>query len=56
MESFPTNSLVAYSISGQAVIPLGTLITYKIIDHKVMDFGVFDRNAGGQPIFVFLRN
>jgi len=56
MESFPTNSLVAYSNERQATVPLGTLITYKVIDRKVMDFGVFDRNAGGQPIFVFLRN
>jgi hypothetical protein len=56
MEAFPTNSLVAYRSNRSVTVPLGTLITSKLVDRKMLDFGVFDRQSKtGEPVFVFLR-
>jgi hypothetical protein len=56
MEAFPKNVLVAYRPIRSARVPLGTLITSKLVDRKMLDFGVFDRQSkSGEPVFVFLR-
>lgn len=56
LESFPSDTLIAWRQTPEFTLVLGRLVTSKLVTHQSRDFGVFDRMQKDERHFTFLRS
>ncbi|MEX1116506.1 MAG: hypothetical protein WEB53_14760 [Akkermansiaceae bacterium] len=56
LESFPSGELMVWSAKPERAMPLGKLLTSKLVTRQSRDFGIFDRMQKNERHFTFLRS